>query len=144
LFMADRMQFMLKRSSINLDRPFLRGLQRRNPGSPLIDPGRRKKATVTIAIGLICERGIIIASDSQMSKGAKFKRFGERKVFRLTFKASTPSGAAIAVSGSIDGVTYFREILERKARGFEVKQQRDIADLVESAAKETRNPGGDQ
>ncbi len=110
---------------------------------------------MTIAIGFVCQDGIIIASDSQMSVvGGKFKRYDEPKVFHVPFHIPLarqpldesddaahpviPHGIAVAISGSLDGANYFRDILGRRIRSLEVRSGIDVAAAVEESARETR------
>jgi 20S proteasome alpha/beta subunit len=109
---------------------------------------------MTIALGFACQEGIIVVSDSQMSSGDKFKRYDEPKVFHIPFRISLvpatpaededeappvlPHGITVAISGSLDGANYFRDILERRIRAAEIKNNSDIASAMEASARETR------
>jgi hypothetical protein len=97
----------------------------------------KKEPVMTIAIGFACKEGIVFASDSQMSVSeGKFKRWDERKIFPIPFKGGTY--AMVAVSGSLDAASYFREILKRKALETEPSTAKTIQDVTEEAMKETR------
>jgi 20S proteasome alpha/beta subunit len=107
-----------------------------NDNSPWEEELPIEEPAVTIALGFVCKRGIILASDSQMSTGESFKRYDERKVFEL--KTSVPIVASIAVSGDLTAATYFREVLDNATEYSPISSSEMLPEIVSQAMKQTR------
>jgi len=91
---------------------------------------------MTIAIGFACKNGVLVASDSQMSLGPKYKQYNEPKISDLKF--ADGNHAILAISGALDAARYFQEVLEKLAETFMPTTERSIADAGELAIKQTR------
>lgn len=92
---------------------------------------------MTICIGFPFNKGLLLASDSQMSLGGKYKQHDEPKVSSIKFGNFHYAGMAIA--GSLDAARDFQEILESESKNVSVSHARSIADLAEAVLKKTRN-----
>jgi 20S proteasome alpha/beta subunit len=89
------------------------------------------KKPVTLIVGIICKDGIVIAADSQTTKGQS-KLLGANKINVIEFANGK---AAVAESGSILSNVVI-EALQNKARGTEIVDELTIAKTAESAVRE--------
>ena len=96
-----------------------------------------KQPVMTIAIGFACKDGIVVASDSQMSTGTKYKQPNEPKIGVLKF--SGDQYAILAIAGSLAGARCFQQILEIDTVSLKITDERSIANCAESALKKTRS-----
>lgn len=97
---------------------------------------RRLLLTVTICIGFASTECLLLASDSQMSMGSKYKQCNEPKLHSI--RLSAEQWAILAIAGSLDGARMFQETFESEAFGVELKNERTISDLADSVLKNTR------
>jgi len=90
---------------------------------------------MTIIAGLICEEGIVIASDSQAGsfKGVHVKRLDYTKIYDFTVNGTTIVATG---SGETPFITRAIEILEDKTKDGKFHKPREVADLAESVMNE--------
>lgn len=100
------------------------------------NPARRRLNPVTIAIGFPFKNGMLVASDSQMSIGDKYKQWDEPKISQLKF--ADGRFAVLAISGMLSSARYFQEHLESAALSSPVTNDRTIPNLAEVSLKRTR------
>src|SRR6266567_6612872 len=107
-----------------------------NPGSFQIVNRRTKsrRKPVTIIVGIICENGIVVASDSQTTHGNS--RLHCNKVSCLEFIGGK---AIVAQSGASDLSSRAVQILTEKAKQSRIADDRSVARLAEESVREVHN-----
>jgi 20S proteasome alpha/beta subunit len=93
------------------------------------------KAKVTIAIGLICKRAIIIASDSQTTYGAA-KSLDCQKISLVQFRDAQ---VAVAASGISELSNKAVQIMQRKAKDISLETPETVPSVAQDAVREIRN-----
>jgi 20S proteasome alpha/beta subunit len=95
-----------------------------------MDDERRKP--VTILVGIITKKGVVLASDSQAeaSAGVDYKRLDYTKIYDFTF-----NGTSVGILGAGEGrfVARATEIIQDLAKGKKFDTARAIADVAEDA-----------
>jgi 20S proteasome alpha/beta subunit len=105
-------------------------------GPSKTEPKRRKKKAVTIIIGAICKRGIVIASDSQSTGEDRIKHCNTQKVFKI--ELADKSSALVAGAGSTDLAAETIKAMARIAKGKRLNDYRALGDIAAQACRETR------
>jgi hypothetical protein len=86
---------------------------------------------VTLILGIVCKDAIVLAADSQTTKGAA-KQLGTNKISIVEFQNGK---AAVAESGSILSNVAI-ELFQKKAKGKIVEDELTIAKTAEAAVRE--------
>lgn len=99
----------------------------------------KRKIPVTIIVGLICERCVILASDSQTTYSSGLgatKRSDTQKISPITFRNGQ---AIIAQAGDAALSGRAIEILTELAKGKEINDYRSVADLAQVAMRKLKD-----
>ncbi|MGA2444871.1 MAG: hypothetical protein ABSG50_05495 [Opitutaceae bacterium] len=107
---------------------------------------QKRRPIVTIGIGMICNNGIVMASDSQVSyAGLTHKRQDAKKLFLIEFGQST---ALLNMAGGFDLFSHTLENIQKKAATFSrdsaPTDYREIPELIQASIKETRQSAKSQ
>jgi 20S proteasome alpha/beta subunit len=92
---------------------------------------KRKAKRVTLILGIVCKDSIVLAADSQTTKGVA-KQLGTNKISVVDFANGK---AAVAESGSILSNVAI-ELFQMKARGKAIENQLTVAKTAEEAVRE--------
>ena len=95
---------------------------------------------MTIIAGIICNDGVVLASDSQTTTD-EGKRCSAKKLHSVEFKDLT---CLVAESGNATLSGYFLERLKPLAERTNVVGPRSVMDVAERAMKEAKNHFQDQ
>lgn len=87
---------------------------------------------MTLIIGIICANGIVLAADSQTTKGAA-KQLSTNKISVVEFETGM---ALVAESGSASLSNAAIEIFQRKAKGKQIKDETTVAKTAEESVRE--------
>jgi 20S proteasome alpha/beta subunit len=90
---------------------------------------------VTLIIGIICKDGIVLAADSQTTKGAA-RQLGTNKIRVVEFGNGK---AIVAESGSASLSARAIEVFQRKAAGRKIEDDSTIAKAAEESVREIRS-----
>jgi 20S proteasome alpha/beta subunit len=96
---------------------------------------KRKKTPVTLIIGIICKDAIVLAADSQTTKGIS-KQPGTNKISVVKFSNGK---ALVAESGSASLSNRAIQIFQTKAEGVKMENELSVAKIAEEAVREIRN-----
>lgn len=90
---------------------------------------------MTIIVGVICNDGIVLASDSQAGsfKGVHVKRLDYTKIYDFSFDRAT---TLVTGAGETPFITRAIEIFESKAKESKFHKCREVADLAETVMNE--------
>jgi 20S proteasome alpha/beta subunit len=91
-----------------------------------------KKKPVSLIVGIICKDGIVLAADSQTTKGVA-KQLGTNKISVAEFGNGH---ALMAESGSADLSNTAIEIFQRKAKGVKMEDESTVAKIAEESVRE--------
>jgi 20S proteasome alpha/beta subunit len=108
--------------------------RRSEPLKPSPIPAAKPPPLVTAVIGFTTKEGIVVATDSQVTRG-NVKRCDSRKLVEVRFKGGS---ALVARAGSVEGADIFHEIFDNLAASTEVTSARTMADCAELALKQAR------
>lgn len=86
---------------------------------------------MTIIIGVVCEEGVVICSDSQAMgfRGVDFKRLDYTKIY--SFSLNSDLKVLITGAGETPFITRAVELLQARWREKRVQTTRELADLAE-------------
>jgi hypothetical protein len=90
---------------------------------------------VTLIVGIICKDGIVLAADSQTTKGAA-KQLGANKISVVEFENGK---ALVAESGSASLSVSAIQAFQRKAAGRKIEDDSTVATIAEEAVREIRS-----
>ena len=102
-------------------------------------PLKRKK--VTLIVGIVCEDGIVVASDSQTTNlSSGMARTDGSKIYNITL--SDGAQGIVATAGGVDWSLQIVERVEQMAKQVGLTGERSFADLVEKANIEVKKRKG--
>jgi 20S proteasome alpha/beta subunit len=92
-----------------------------------------KTKPVSLIVGIICQDGIVVSSDSQTTDECGMARTDATKIYQITL-ADNASGL-IAIAGGVEWALQIIEIVETRALTTKLEHPRSFADLAEEANK---------
>jgi 20S proteasome alpha/beta subunit len=95
-------------------------------------PKPKRKTIVTLIVGIICKDAIVLAADSQTTRGFA-KQLGTNKINTVEFQNGK---VLVAESGSASLSTAAIEIFQRKARGIKIESDSTVGDLAKESVRE--------
>jgi 20S proteasome alpha/beta subunit len=98
---------------------------------------KRKKKPVTVIIGIICEFGIVLASDSQTTFGDNSKRCDAEKIRVVKFKESDDK-VLVAQSGSVETSSRAIDVMEQLAADRKLENEETVISTVQKAMHKVR------
>ena len=90
---------------------------------------------MTLIVGIICKDGIVLAADSQTTKGMA-KQPGANKIRVIEFANGK---ALVAESGSASLSASVIDLFQGKAAGRKIENEMTIAKIAEESVREIRN-----
>lgn len=104
---------------------------RPNPSHPRRRP-RKKRWPMTVIVGLLCQDGLVIASDSQESdEGAGMKRLDVTKVYGTKQFGFDDVEIIVAGTGGVGFISRAAELIEEKGYAPHFTTPRSVATVVE-------------
>jgi 20S proteasome alpha/beta subunit len=100
---------------------------------------KKRKTPVTLIIGIVCKDGIVLAADSQTTKGISFGAAKSCSTDKINVIEFENGKALVAESGSASLSNSVIEAMHRKAKGVKIENELTIAKLAEDSVREIRS-----
>jgi 20S proteasome alpha/beta subunit len=95
----------------------------------------KRKAPVTIIVGIVCQDAIVVASDSQTTWGHSSKSMNAEKLHGIEFKNA---GGIMATAGDVTFAYRVAEITQAICSSKELRDGRQLAESAEEACRQMR------